>query len=57
MLLMGSEGAGKTSMHSVIFNNISASETGKIGYTHERKEYTFKFMGSLSFNLWDCGGQ
>jgi hypothetical protein len=33
MLLMGSSGAGKTSMHSVIFANYPAKDTAKIGYT------------------------
>ena len=33
MLLMGYSGAGKTSMHSVIFANFPAKDTSKIGYT------------------------
>lgn len=37
MLLMGYSGAGKTSMHSVIFANFPAKDTGKIGYTVERQ--------------------
>ena len=57
MLLMGYSGAGKTSMHSVIFANFPAKDTGKIGYTVERQEHKFKFMGTLTLNLWDCGGQ
>lgn len=56
-MLMGSEGAGKTSMHSVIFANYPAKNTKNIGYTVERKEYRLNFMGNLTFNLWDCGGQ
>ena len=57
ILLMGSEGAGKTSMHSVIFANYPSKGTSKLGYTIERKEHKLKFMGNLTFNLWDCGGQ
>lgn len=57
ILLMGSEGAGKTSMHSVIFANYPAKDTHKIGYTVEKKEHKLRFMGNLTFNLWDCGGQ
>jgi len=33
LLLMGSEGAGKTSMHRVIFANLLAKDTYKLGYT------------------------
>lgn len=54
---MGYSGAGKTSMHSVIFANFPAKDTQKIGYTVERQEHKFKFMGTLTLNLWDCGGQ
>ena len=57
LLLMGSEGAGKTSMHSVIFANYPTKNTHKIGYTTDRKEYQIHFMGNLTFSLWDCGGQ
>lgn len=44
-------------MHSVIFANFPAKDTQKIGYTVERQEHKFKFMGTLTLNLWDCGGQ
>lgn len=39
MLLMGSEGVGKTSMHSVIFANMPVQKNylSKIGYTVEKK--------------------
>jgi ABC-type glutathione transport system ATPase component len=30
---MGNSGVGKTSMHSIIFSNLSPYETDKIGYT------------------------
>jgi replication-associated recombination protein RarA len=33
MLLMGSEGVGKTSMHSVIFANYPAKLTNKLAFT------------------------
>lgn len=57
ILLMGSEGAGKTSMHSVIFANYPSKSTHKLGYTIDRKEHRLNFMGNMTFNLWDCGGQ
>ena len=57
ILLMGSEGAGKTSMHSVIFANHSGKSTKQLGYTSGKKEHQLDFMGNLKFNLWDCGGQ
>lgn len=54
---MGRSGAGKTSMHSIIFANYPAKETMHIGFTVDVAEAKIKFMGSLSLNLWDCGGQ
>ena len=57
MLLMGSEGAGKTSMHRVIFANLPAKETYKIGYTVAKEEHRITIMGDLQLDLWDCGSQ
>lgn len=57
ILLLGKSGAGKTSMHSVIFANCPAKETSKIGYTVGRQEHNFVLMGNLKLNLNDCGGQ
>jgi len=67
---MGRSGAGKTSMHSIIFANYpgndpfimkkvlkkKAKETMNIGFTVDVAESKIKFMGNLSLNLWDCGG-
>jgi Ras-related GTP-binding protein A/B len=44
-------------MHSIIFANYPAKDTRKIGYTTDRSENKIKFMGNLTLNLWDCGGQ
>lgn len=57
MLLMGRKEAGKTSMHSIIFANYPPRETMGIGYTVDINENKFRFMGNLTLNLWDCGGQ
>jgi len=56
LLLMGKCGAGKTSMHSIIFANLPPSETMNIGFTRDVNENRVKFLGmALSIN--DCGGQ
>ena len=57
MLLMGSAGAGKTSMHRVIFANIPAKDTSKIGYTMSKEEHKITVMGNIELKLWDCGFQ
>ena len=57
MLLMGRKEAGKTSMHSIIFANYPPRDTMGIGYTVDINENKFLFMGNLTLNLWDCGGQ
>ena len=57
MLLMGRKEAGKTSMHSIIFANYPPRDTMGIGYTVDINENKFRFMGNLTLNLWDCGGQ
>jgi Ras-related GTP-binding protein A/B len=66
---MGRSGAGKTSMHAIIFANYPGSqsftpfsqtrvakETMGIGFTIDINESKFRFMGKLMLNLWDCGG-
>ena len=57
LLLLGRSGAGKTSIHSIIFANYHAYETESIGYTQDKLEKKIKFMGDLALSLWDCGGQ
>ena len=57
MLLMGSEGAGKTSMHRVIFANMPAKNTNMIGYTIFKEEHRLTIMDKLELDLWDCGSQ
>ena len=37
VVISGPSGAGKTSMHSVIFANFPAKNTEKIGYTVEKQ--------------------
>ena len=49
---MGRQGAGKTSMHSIIFANYPAKETMGIGFTVDVAESKFRFMGNLTLNLW-----
>lgn len=57
ILLMGKCGVGKTSMRSIIFANQAPKDTMILGYTSEVAESRLRFMGNLSFNLFDCGGQ
>jgi Ras-related GTP-binding protein A/B len=57
MLLMGKSGAGKTSMRSIIFANYVAKDTMKLGYTLDIEHVNIRFLGNLTLNLWDCGGQ
>lgn len=57
LLLMGSAGAGKTSMQRVLFANMLPKETSNIGYTVAREEHKIYLLGGLTFSLWDCGFQ
>lgn len=57
ILLMGRAGAGKTSMKSIIFANVQARESRGIQQTNWVSESKHLFMGNMSLNLWDCGGQ
>jgi Ras-related GTP-binding protein A/B len=57
ILLMGVNDVGKTSMRNIIFANSSPRDTFLLGWTHEVSESRLRFMGNLSLNLLDCGGQ
>lgn len=55
--MMGSAGAGKTSMQRVIFAHLPAKDTHKIGYTMSKEEHSITLLGNLELKLWDCGFQ
>lgn len=57
VLLMGKSGAGKTSMRSIIFANYMARDTMKLSPTLDVEHTHVRFLGNLTLNLWDCGGQ
>jgi Ras-related GTP-binding protein A/B len=57
ILLMGKAGVGKTSMRSIIFANCLPRDAFVLGITHDVNESRLKFMGNLTLNLLDCGGQ
>ena len=57
VLLMGKSGSGKSSMRSIIFNNFVAKDTRRLGATIDVEHSHVKFLGNLTLNLWDCGGQ
>lgn len=57
VLLMGKSGSGKTSMRSIVFANYVARDTRRLGSTIEIEHSHVKFLGNLTLNLWDCGGQ
>ncbi|KAG0646412.1 Ras-related GTP-binding A [Hyphodiscus hymeniophilus] len=57
VLLMGKSGSGKSSMRSIIFSNYVAKETRRLGATIDVDLSHVKFLGNLTLNLWDCGGQ
>jgi Ras-related GTP-binding protein A/B len=57
VLLMGKSGSGKTSMRSIIFANYIARDTRRLGATMDVEHSHVRFLGNLSLNLWDCGGQ
>ncbi|KIL69973.1 hypothetical protein M378DRAFT_157219 [Amanita muscaria Koide BX008] len=57
VLLMGASGSGKTSMRSLIFSNLPASLTSRLGATIDVEQNHVRFLGDLILNLWDCGGQ
>lgn len=57
LLLMGRSGSGKSSMRSIIFSNYSAYETQRLGATIDVEHSHLRFLGNMTLNLWDCGGQ
>lgn len=57
LLLMGRSGSGKSSMRSIIFSNYSAFDTRRLGATIDVEHSHLRFMGNMTLNLWDCGGQ
>lgn len=54
---MGKSGAGKSSMRSIIFSNYVAKDVRRLGATIDVEHSNIRFMGNLTLNLWDCGGQ
>ncbi|KAF8320583.1 rraga protein [Cantharellus anzutake] len=44
-------------MRSIIFSNNLASATSRFGPTIDVEMNHVRFFGSLTLNLWDCGGQ
>lgn len=57
LLLMGRSGSGKSSMRSIIFSNYSAFDTRRLGVTIDVEHSHLRFLGNMTLNLWDCGGQ
>jgi Ras-related GTP-binding protein A/B len=57
VLLMGRQGAGKTSMRSIIFANYLARDAYRITFTNDVNKSRVRFLGNLVLSLWDCGGQ
>jgi len=54
---MGRSGSGKTSMRSIIFDNVVARDTKRLGATIDVDTSQIRFLGDLQLDLWDCGGQ
>lgn len=44
-------------MRSIIFSNFSAFDTRRLGATIDVEHSHFRFLGNMTLNLWDCGGQ
>lgn len=54
---MGRSGSGKLSMRLIIFSNYSAFDTRRLGATIDVEHSHLRFLGNMTLNLWDCGGQ
>lgn len=54
---MGKSGSGKSSMRSIVFSNYVAKDTRRLGATIDVEHSHVRFLGNLTLNLWDCGGQ
>jgi len=57
VILMGRAASGKTSMRSIIFANYIARDTQQLNATADVESSNVRFLGNLSLNLLDCGGQ
>lgn len=57
VLLMGDAASGKSSMRAVIFKNTIPDLTSRLSTTHSYEMENYKFFGSRSLSLVDCGGQ
>jgi Ras-related GTP-binding protein A/B len=57
VLLMGPGNSGKSSMRSIIFANHLARETRSFSHTVSVDRGQVRFLGTLTLNIWDCGGQ
>lgn len=44
-------------MRSIIFSNYSAFDTQRLGATIDVEHSHLRFLGHMTLNLWDCGGQ
>lgn len=44
-------------MRSIVFSNYVAKDTRRLGATIDVEHSHVRFLGNLTLNLWDCGGQ